>query len=68
MELLNTLVREAVTGGAVKDTFIANSLRELSIGLCRGNGAFYCCALRVMTRASGIAFQAGMIVPTSDMA
>ena len=41
MELLNTLATTAGTGGVVKDTFIANALGELSIGLCRGNGALY---------------------------
>ena len=41
MRLLNTLATTAGTDGVVKDTFIANALRELSIGLCRGSGALY---------------------------
>ena len=67
MGLLNTLAATAAASGVVKDTFVANALRELSIGLCRGNGALYRRALGVMARASGIAFMAGMIVPTSDV-
>ena len=62
MGLLNTLATTSATGGAVKDTFVANAQRALSIGLCRGDGAF-----GVMACASGAAFQAEMIVPTSDV-
>ena len=39
MGLLNTLEAAAAASGVVKDTFVANALREFSIGLCRGNGA-----------------------------
>ena len=67
VRLLNTLAATAAASGIVKDTLVANVLRELSIGLCRGNGALYRCDLGAMARASRIAFQAGMIVPVSDM-
>ena len=65
--MLNTLAATAAASGVVKDTFVANALWELSTGLCRGKGALYRRALVVMARAGGIAFQAGMIVPTSDV-
>ena len=63
MGLLNTLA--ATASGAVKNAFVANAPRELSIGLCRGNGALYCRALDVMARASEIAFEAGLKASTS---
>ena len=65
MGLLSTLA--AVASGVVKDTFVANALRELSMELRRGNGALYRRASGVMARASRIAFQAGMVVPTFDV-
>ena len=57
----------AAASGVVKDYFVTNALRELTIGFCRGNGTLYRRGLGVMSCASGIAFQAGMIVPTSEV-
>ena len=42
MGLLNTLAATAAASGVVKDMFVFNALRQLSIGLCRGSGALYC--------------------------
>lgn len=68
MELINKLAATAAAGGAVeKSAFMANALRELSVGLCRGNGVLYRSSLGVLARASGSAFMAGMTVPTSDV-
>ena len=46
---------------------MAGALKELSVGLCGGNGVLYRRSLGVVGRASGGAFMAGMTVPTSDV-
>ena len=68
MELLNTLATTASAGGdVIKDGFVNNALRELSIGLCRGNAVMYRRSLQVLARASGRAFMTGLPVPTADV-
>jgi hypothetical protein len=68
MQFLNTLAITASAGGVVrKGDFVANALRELSITLCRGNGAMYRRGLAVLTHASGHAYQPGLRVPTADI-
>ena len=68
MELLNTLATTASAGGdVIKDGFVTNALRELSIGLCRGNAIMYRRSLQVLARASGRAFMTGLPVPTADV-
>jgi hypothetical protein len=68
MGLLNTLAATAVAGGArKKSTFVTNALRQLSVGLCRGNGVMYRRALGVLANATGRAFRLGMDCPTSDV-
>ena len=67
MELIN-IAATAATGGTVeKGAFTAGALRELSVGLCRGNGVLYMHSLSVLARASGSAFVARMTVSTSDV-
>ena len=55
------------TGGVNKDGFVMNALRELSIGLCRGNAMLYKRSLPVMARVSGTSFRSGMLVPTGEI-
>ena len=66
MELINK--HAATAGGAVeKGAFTAGALRELSVGLCRGNSVLYRRSIGVRARASSSNFMAGMTVPTSDV-
>ncbi len=68
MELLNTLASTAAEGGTVrKDHFVSNALRELSVGLCRGNAEVYRRSMTALARASGNAFRAGMTVATAEV-
>jgi hypothetical protein len=68
MQMLNTLASAAVNAGVqLKGDFVTNALRELSVGLCRGNSVLYRRSLYVLARASGIAFRAGMDVPSADV-
>ena len=45
---------------------MAGALRELSVGLCRGNGVLCRRSLGVLVRASRSNFMARLTVPTSD--
>ena len=68
MELLNALAGVAAAGGTVfKAGFVTNALRELSITLCRGNGALYRAGLGVFARVTGHAFHAGLPNPTAEI-
>lgn len=69
LELLNTLATSAsASGTVVKGDFVGTALRELSVGLCKGNGIMYRAGLMVLARCSGRAFMSGTIVPTADVA
>ena len=65
LDVCTTFAATVATSAVVKDTFFVNALREFIVGLCRGNGTLYHYALDEVAHASGIAFQAGYIVPTS---
>jgi hypothetical protein len=68
MQLLNTLADTAAASGVVvKGDFVRNTLRELSVGLCKGNGILYRAGLKILARASGRAFLSGTDVPTADV-
>jgi hypothetical protein len=68
MQFLNTLAHSATNAGVrTKGDFVTNALRELSIGLCRGNAILYSRSLYVLARVSGFAFRAGMEVPMADV-
>jgi hypothetical protein len=68
MGLLNTLATSAIAGGAMKkSSFVTNALRQLSVGLCRGNGVMYRRGLGILATASGRAFRPGMDTPTADV-
>jgi hypothetical protein len=66
-ELLKTLTDAAASGGVDPKRFRANALRELSVGLCKGNATLYRRSQRVLARASGRAFMPGMDFPTEDV-
>ena len=44
-----------------------HALRELSVGLCRGNCVLYKRSLFALARVSGTAFRAGADIPTSEI-
>jgi hypothetical protein len=62
MKLLHLLGDESAGPGVVtRASFVNGALRELSVGLCRGNFFAY-----RASRSSGDSFQAGMRVPTDE--
>ena len=68
MQLLNDLADTAAASGVVvKGDFVRNTLRELSVGLCKGNGIMYRAGLKILARTSGRAFLSGNDVPTAEL-
>ena len=68
MEFLNTLATIASTEGSVdKDLFMTNALKELSIGLCRGNGVMYRRGVTALARVTGTALMTGLPVATAEV-
>ena len=68
MALLNKVAECASASGVVfKDGFVVNALRELSVGLCRGNWVLYKRSLCALALVSGTAFRAGADIPTSEI-
>jgi hypothetical protein len=67
MKLLHALGDEAAGPGWVtRVSFVAGALREISVGLCRGNFFMYRACLGMIAKASGTGFRAGMRVPTDE--
>jgi hypothetical protein len=67
MKLLHALGDEAAGPvGVTRASFVAGALREISIGLCRGNFFMYRVRLGMFAESSGTGFQAGMRVPTDE--
>jgi hypothetical protein len=65
MKLLHDLGEEAAgPGGVSRSSFVAGALRELSVGLCRGNFLAYRASLGVLARSSGSSFRPGLSLPT----
>jgi hypothetical protein len=67
MKQLHLLGDEAVgPGGVTRASFVNGALRELSVGLCRGN--FFACRASVgmLARSSGASSRAGMRVPIDE--
>jgi hypothetical protein len=67
MKLLHALGNEAAgLGGVTRASFVAGALREVGVGLCRGNFFIYRACLGMFAKASGPGFRAGMRVPTDE--
>jgi hypothetical protein len=65
MALLHLLGDEAAGhGGVSRASFVAGALRELSVGLIRGNFLLYRASIGMLARSSGSSFRAGLSVPT----
>jgi hypothetical protein len=64
MKRLHDLGEEAAgPGGVSRLSFVAGALRELSVGLRRGNFLAYRVSLGALSRSSGSAFQPGLSLP-----
>jgi hypothetical protein len=67
MKLLHQLKDEAAGPGDItRASFVAGSLRELSVGLCRGNFLMYRASWGMFARVSGRGFRAMLAVPTDE--
>jgi hypothetical protein len=67
MKLLHSLGDEAAgPGGVTRAPFLNGALRELSVGLCRGNFFAYRASIGMLARCSGARVRAGMRVPTDE--
>ena len=68
MALFKKIAEYASSGDVVfKDSFVANVLRSLSVGLCRGNCVLYKQNLYASARVCGNAFCAGADITASDI-
>ena len=66
--LLNKLAECALAGGVVfKDGLVVDALRELSVGLCRGNCVLYKQSLCAFARVWGNASLASADIPISEI-
>jgi hypothetical protein len=67
MTLLHLLGDEAAgPGGVSRASFVAGALRELSVGLIRGNFSLYRASVGMLARSSISSFRAGLSVPTDE--
>jgi hypothetical protein len=70
MKLLHTPGEESAgpagPGGVSRASFVEGALRELSVGLVRGNYFLYRASVGMLARSSGACFRPGMAQPTDD--
>jgi hypothetical protein len=67
MKLLHALGdKVAGPGGVQRASFVAGALRDLSVGLCRGNFFMYRACLGMLAKSSGTGLRAGMRAPTDE--
>jgi hypothetical protein len=67
MKLLHLLGGEAANPGVVTwASFMHGALRELSLGLGRGNFLAYQASASTLARSSGASFRACLSVPTNE--
>jgi hypothetical protein len=67
MKLLHDLGDEvAGPGGVTRASSVAGALRELSVGLIRGNYFMYRACVGALARVTGQSFRTGMTVPTDE--
>jgi hypothetical protein len=63
MKLLHLLGNEAASpGGVTRASFVNGALRELNVGLCRGNILSYRAPVGILVRPSGTPFRASLSV------
>jgi hypothetical protein len=68
MKLLHTLGEEAAgPGGVSRASLVEGALRELSVGLVRGNYFLYRAFVGMLARSSGVCFRPGLARPTDDV-
>ena len=68
-ELLARLVRIAAESGKVDEgKFIENTLKEMSVALCRGNGSILAAGQKVLAQVTGHDVQPGLSRPRADSA
>jgi hypothetical protein len=66
MKLLHLLGDKAAGPvGVIRASFVNGALRELSVGLCRGNFLSYQVSVGMFDRSSGASLRAGLSVPTN---
>jgi hypothetical protein len=67
MKPLHDLGEEAAgPRGVLRSSFVAGALKELSVGLCRGDFMAYRASLGVLARSSGSAFRPGLSLPNGS--
>jgi hypothetical protein len=67
IELLHFLGNEAASpGGVTRASFVNGALRELNVGLCRGNILSYRAPVGILVRSRGTPFRASLRVPTDE--
>jgi hypothetical protein len=67
MKLLHLLGDEAACpGGVIGASFVHGALRELSVGLCKGNFLSYRASVGMLVRSSGASFGTGLSVPMDE--
>jgi hypothetical protein len=67
LKLLHSLGDEAVGPGCVlRALFVADALRELSVGLIRGNFLLYGASVGMLARCSGSSLLSGLSLPTDE--
>jgi hypothetical protein len=65
IKLLHEFGEEAARpGGVARASFVAGALREISVGLVRGNFFCYQASAGMLARSSGASFRPGLAVPT----
>ena len=67
-ELLARLARVAAESGKVDEgKFIENTLKEMSVALCRGNGSILAAGQKVLAQVTGHEVQPGLPRPRADL-
>jgi hypothetical protein len=64
--MLADMFMAASPSGVTRASFVHGPLRELSVGLCRGNFLSYRASVGMLARSSGASFRADLRVPTDE--
>ena len=60
-------VSAAESGKVAKDLFKANTLKEMSVGLCRGNAMILAAGQQVLAKVTGYDVQPGLVHPRAEL-